>query len=53
MAKPIKILGAKQTGDNCLIVMFSDGTTTAYSVEELLKLRPHRDRTDPDERKPN
>jgi hypothetical protein len=53
MAKPTKILEAKIAGNESLIVMYSDGTTAVYGVEELLKLRPHRDRTDPDEQKPN
>jgi len=40
----IKILGVQQDGCDGLIVTFSDGTVGAYVVEELLELRPHRER---------
>jgi hypothetical protein len=40
----IRILTAEHDGDDGLIVTFSDGTTGAYVVEELLELRPIRER---------
>jgi hypothetical protein len=43
MPKQIKILTAERDGDDGLIVTFSDGTTAAYVVEELLELRPGRE----------
>jgi hypothetical protein len=43
MSDAIRILTAERDGDDGLIVTFSDGTTAAYVVEELLKLRPHRE----------
>jgi hypothetical protein len=44
MAGPIQILTTEVDGDDGLIVTFSDGTTGAYVVEELLELRPFRER---------
>ena len=44
MAETIKILTAELDGEDGLIVTFSDGTTGAYVVEELLELRPIRER---------
>ena len=44
MADTIQILTAECDGDDGLIVTFSDGTTGAYVVEELLELRPFRER---------
>jgi hypothetical protein len=44
MAQPIKILTTETDGDDGLIVTFSDRTTGAYVVEELLELRPIRER---------
>jgi hypothetical protein len=41
----IKITSVERDGDDGLIVTFSDGTTGAYVVEELLELRPHREPT--------
>jgi hypothetical protein len=38
----IRISSVEQDGDDGLIVMFSDGTTAGYVVEELLELRPIR-----------
>ena len=40
----IRILTTEPDGDDGLIVTFSDGTTGAYVVEELLELRPIRER---------
>jgi hypothetical protein len=40
----IRILTTENDGDDGLIVTFSDGTTGAYVVEELLELRPVRER---------
>jgi hypothetical protein len=45
MAKAIQILTSERDGEDGLIVTFSDGTTGAYVVEELLELRPIRERT--------
>ena len=45
MAKAIKILTTECDGDDGLIVTFSDGTTGAYVIEELLQLRPIRERS--------
>jgi hypothetical protein len=38
----IQILSVEKDGEDGLIVAFSDGTTGAYVVEELLGLRPCR-----------
>ena len=43
-AVTIRILTTENDGDDGLIVTFSDGTTGAYVVEELLELRPVRER---------
>ncbi len=40
----IKILTAERDGNEGIIVTFSDGTTGGYVVEELLELRPFRER---------
>jgi hypothetical protein len=42
--KLTRILTTEPDGDDGLIVSFSDGTTGAYVVEELLELRPVRER---------
>jgi hypothetical protein len=47
MAEEILILTTEPDGDDGLIVSFSDGTTGAYVVEELLALRPVRERSKP------
>ena len=44
MANGISILTAERDNDDGLIVTFSDGTTGAYVVKELLELRPFRER---------
>jgi len=43
--QPLRILTAERDGNDGLIVTFSDGTTGAYVIEELLELRPIRERT--------
>jgi hypothetical protein len=43
MPEKIRILDVERDGDDGLIVTFSDGTTAAYVVEELLELRPGRE----------
>jgi hypothetical protein len=43
-ATTIRILTTEPDGDDGLIVTFSDGTTGAYVIEELLELRPIRQR---------
>jgi hypothetical protein len=45
MDTPNRLLSTELDGDDRLIVTFSDGTTGAYVAEELLKLRPRRERT--------
>jgi hypothetical protein len=42
MPNDIQILSVEKDGEDGLIVAFSDGTTGAYVVEELLRLRPCR-----------
>jgi hypothetical protein len=44
MNRSIEIVNLEMDGTDGLIVTFSDGTQGAYVVEELLALRPHRDR---------
>jgi hypothetical protein len=44
MVEDIKIVSVKLEGEYGLIVTFSDGTDDAFTVEELLELRPYRDR---------
>jgi hypothetical protein len=39
----IEIVSVERDGNDGLLVDFSDGTTAAYVVEELLELRPHRE----------
>jgi hypothetical protein len=43
MTELIRILTTQTDGDDGLIVTFSDETTGAYVVEELLALRPVRE----------
>jgi hypothetical protein len=45
MEIPIRILTAEVDEGDGVIMTFSDGTTAAYVVEELLELRPHREKT--------
>jgi hypothetical protein len=45
MTKLLKILTAEPDREDGLIVTFSDGTTGAYVIEELLELRPVRERS--------
>lgn len=45
MAKAMRILTCERDGDDGLIVTFADGTTGSYVAEELLELRPIRERT--------
>jgi hypothetical protein len=40
----IQILAVELDGHDGLVVTFSDGTTGGYVVEELLELRPVRER---------
>jgi hypothetical protein len=44
MAEEIHILTVEKDGEDGLIVTFSDGTVAGYVVEELLLLRPLRER---------
>ena len=46
MEEKILILTTERDGDDGLIVTFSDGTTGAYVAEELLELRPYRERVE-------
>jgi hypothetical protein len=43
MTENTRIVSAKLEGEYGLIVTFTDGTEDAYTVEELLELRPCRD----------
>jgi hypothetical protein len=45
MVSSIRILTCECDGHDGLIVTFSDGTTGGYVIEELLELRPIRERT--------
>jgi hypothetical protein len=45
MSNSISILTVERDGKDGLIVTFSDGTQSGYVVEELLEMRPHRERT--------
>jgi hypothetical protein len=40
----IRLLNVELDGDDGVLVIFSDGTTGAYVAEELLELRPYRER---------
>jgi hypothetical protein len=40
----IRLLNVELDGDDGVVVIFSDGTTGAYVAEELLELRPYRER---------
>jgi hypothetical protein len=51
-ADAIRILTVQRDGDDGVIVSFSDGTTGAYVVEELLDLRPKREPTRSAEKEP-
>ena len=46
MAGPIQILTTEVDGDDGLIVTFSDGTTGGFVVEELLDMRPVREKAE-------
>jgi len=45
MNSEIQILAVELDGKDGLMVTFSDGTAAGYVIEELLKLRPVRERT--------
>ena len=44
MEMGIQILAVELDGDDGIMVTFSDGTTGGYVIEELLDLRPVRER---------
>lgn len=44
MNREIQILAVELDGQDGLVVTFSDGTTGGYVIEELLVLRPIRER---------
>ena len=46
MRDQMRIPKVEKDGDDGLIVIFSDGTTAGYGVEELLSLRPNREPAD-------
>jgi len=46
MVTPITILTAETEDPDGLILTFSDGTTAAYLVQEMLELRPYRELTE-------
>jgi hypothetical protein len=43
MPEQIRIVTVERDSDDGLVVTFSDGTTGAYVVEELIELRPARE----------
>jgi hypothetical protein len=43
MAEAVLIASVEQDGEDGVIFTFTDRTTAAYVVEELLELRPHRE----------
>jgi hypothetical protein len=43
MDQRIRFAKIELDGDDGLLVVFSDKTTTAYVAEELLELRPYRE----------
>ena len=44
MKNAIRLIKVELDGDDGVVVTFSDGTTCAYVAEELLELRPYRER---------
>jgi hypothetical protein len=42
----VRILSAEMDGDDGVLVRFSDGTIAGYVAEELLRLRPAREKTE-------
>jgi hypothetical protein len=46
MGEDLRILKVEKDGEDGLIVTFSDGTRAGYVVEELLLLRPRRERVE-------
>jgi hypothetical protein len=40
----IKIVSIERDGEDGIFVTFSDGTTAGYVAEELIELRPKRER---------
>jgi hypothetical protein len=53
MKDEIRLLTVELDGHDGLVVTFSDGTTSGYVIEELLKLRPHRERLKAKKKIPN
>lgn len=47
MSEPILIVTVQQDKEDGILVTFSDGTTAGYVVEELLELRPIREKAKP------
>jgi hypothetical protein len=47
MSEPILIVTVQQDGEDGILVTFSDGTTAGYVAEELIELRPIREKTEP------
>ena len=46
MVHPITIIKAEVDYPDGVILSFSDGTTAAFLVEEMLELRPYREPTE-------
>ena len=44
MARDVQILSVKKDGQDGVMITFSDGTIAGYVAEELLELRPIRER---------
>jgi hypothetical protein len=42
--KAVRIVKVEQDGSDGILVTFSDGTVAGYVVEELIELRPIRER---------
>jgi hypothetical protein len=47
MTNSVQVLAVERDGKDGVFVTFSDGTSAGYVVEELLELRPMRERTTP------
>jgi hypothetical protein len=53
MKDEIRLLAVELDSHDGLIATFSDGTSSGYVIEELLKLRPHRERVRAKKKIPN
>ena len=46
MTQEIRVLKVEKDGEDGLLVTFSDGTIDGYVIEELLELRPIREKVE-------